>query len=395
MNDRGESINLPLILGGQETGSLERWHLPPHEVLTRILAQGESGRLVVINPWDEFVHWQVYVGNGKIHFANSRKGHYSRLQYLIGRYLDNTPLKLPPQLEDDYPYLYYLWENKTFNSEQTHFVLKQCTQEALVQVLAIAKAHCFFEPRIHLKNIFLNLDPEVLLPPLETKIKYWQQVQRYIHSPFQRPLAKDQEVFNHYLKNNLQKDPYWITCFNASLENLFCLYEIAYRTEISTLELALLLKPLIKTGQLQMLGYDAYVTEPDERLLVAVINRKPTLQRVLRFILESQGFRVLVIEDTCKALAILLAKHPTLILIEEEMLDLGGCPLTELFRQSRALEDVPIIALTKEDSLIEKIKLKLMGISSIIIYPFLPQDLIKIIKGQLSEEIKKSLRARR
>ena len=220
-------------------------------------------------------------------------------------------------------------------------------------------------------------------------------MQRYIHSPFQRPLAKDQEVFNHYLKNNLQKDPYWIKCFHASLENLFCLYEIAYRTEISTLELALLLKPLIKTGQLQMLGYDAYVTEPDERLLVAVINRKPTLQRVLRFILESQGFRVLVIEDSCKALAILLAKHPTLILIEEEMLDLGGCPLTELFRQSRALGDVPIIALTKEDSLIEKIKLKLMGISSIIIYPFLPQDLIKVIKEQLSEEVKNSLRARR
>lgn len=382
MSDSGQlapSQETPTVPLG--IGAAEHWSQSPHQALARLVANRESGRLVVVNPWDEFVHWQVYIGNGRVHFANSRRGHYSRLQYLLGRYLDHTPLKLPLQIEDDYAYIYELWEKKVFTTEQIHLILKQCTQEALVQVLALESTDCFFEDRVHLKNIFLNLDLELSFSSLENKVKYWQQLQRYVHSPFQRPLAQDRDSLNAYFQERLQKDPYWAQCFNASLENLLCLYEIAYRTEISTLELALWLKPLIKSGRLQMLPYDAQASQPDRRPLVALLNNKPGIQRMVRFTLEAEGYRVLVIDDVFKALAILLSKRPSLILIEDEMMDVGGCSIAELFQQAPELAQIPLIALCKEGGLIEKIKLKLMGITVILTYPFLPQELIATVKN--------------
>ncbi|MEB3173905.1 MAG: response regulator [Cyanobacteriota bacterium] len=371
-----ETPTLPLGIG-----AAEHWRQSPHQVLSRLVANRESGRLVAVNPWDEFVHWQVYIGNGRVHFANSRRGHYSRLQYLLGRYLDHTPLKLPLQIEDDYAYIYELWEKKIFTTEQIHLILKQCTQEALVQVLALESTDCFFEDRVHLKNIFLNLDLEQSFSSLENKVKYWSQLQRYVHSPFQRPLAQDRDSLNAYLQERLQKDPYWIQCFNASLENLLSLYEIAYRTEISTLELALWLKPLIKSGSLQMLPYDSQASQPDRRPLVALLNNKPGIQRMVRFTLEAEGYRVLVIDDVFRALAILLSKRPSLVLIEDEMMDVGGCSIVELFQQAPELANIPLIILCKEGGLIEKIKLKLMGIAGLLTYPFLPRELIALVKN--------------
>lgn len=86
----------------------------PAQILQTLITQQETGKLTIYSSLDEFVSWQVYLGNGRIHFANSGVGVMERLNYLLGDYLHKGQIKLPKQLTDDYRYLCDLWKEGIF-----------------------------------------------------------------------------------------------------------------------------------------------------------------------------------------------------------------------------------------------------------------------------------------
>ena len=71
-----------IMLNLSSNSSQEFLQVIPYKLLKRLIMDGVSGRLVIQNPFDEYVNWQVYLGNGKIYFANSAVGLVERLSYL-------------------------------------------------------------------------------------------------------------------------------------------------------------------------------------------------------------------------------------------------------------------------------------------------------------------------
>ena len=69
----------------------------PSTLLNDLVNRQATGKLTIQNPFDELVTWQVYLGNGKIHFANSATGPEERLNYLIGSHLNKRKITLPPE----------------------------------------------------------------------------------------------------------------------------------------------------------------------------------------------------------------------------------------------------------------------------------------------------------
>lgn len=46
----------------------------PYRVLQSLVEKQASGKLVIQNPLDPSIHWRVYLGNGRIHYAGSGIG---------------------------------------------------------------------------------------------------------------------------------------------------------------------------------------------------------------------------------------------------------------------------------------------------------------------------------
>jgi CheY-like chemotaxis protein len=161
------------------------------------------------------------------------------------------------------------------------------------------------------------------------------------------------------------------------MENLDCLYGIASRTQLSTLQLALLMRPLIKSGEIKMLSYQEIKT--DNRPLVVCVNDRPAMQRILQYTLDAGGFRSLQLEDPFKALSILLGQKPKAILLDADMENISGYQLCSLCRKSGALNEVPIFILGENNGISERIRAKLSGASAYIGKPFLPNELLKLI----------------
>ncbi len=353
----------------------------PYNFLQKLVQHQVSGKLIVQNPFDEYVNWQIYLGNGKIHVANSRVGSSERLAYLLGQYLKDRNIQLPTDLIDDYEFICRLRKQEIFSFQETRTILTQCTQEALVQILSLPKSNCYLDSKSRLEQLFLNLDFEQIAALIKPKIRYWWQLRSEINSPFQRPLVEDWQKLHFVLAKTTWNEKNQLQKLNQSLKNLNSLYKIGNLTKISTLQLALLLHPLIKSGDIMMLSYQEI--QEDYRPSIAYIGDRPANQRMAQFTLENSGFKATLIDNPFKALAVLLSQKFDLVLIDTNMVDMDGYQLCSLCRQSDSLKKLPIILLTDENNLTCRIKAKLSGATSHLGKPFLPQELVTMINTHL------------
>ncbi len=264
-----------------------------------------------------------------------------------------------------------------FSFQQTRSILTQFTQEALVQILSLPKATCSFDQQNGLKHLFLNLNLERAIAPIQHKIRYWWELHSDISSPFQRPLVEDWGRVKWILARKYHRNSHWIEQFSQSLKKLSCLYEIAGHTQTSTLELALMLRPQIKGGVIKMLSYQDI--QEDHRPVVICVNNRQSLQRIVQFTLETHGFKVTCIQDPFKALAVIMSQLPSVILIDPDLPNMNGYELCRLLRNSSAIQHVPIVLLTEKQGIIERIQSKLAKASTCLSKPFLPQELLQVV----------------
>ncbi len=355
----------------------------PYRVLQSLLDKQASGKLVVQSPIDSSIHWRIYLGNNRIYFAGSGMGHRERLAYLLGRYLPDKKIILPGIIDDDYQYLCRLWQEGEFSFQEIRAVLAKFTQEALIEILSLNKAFCYFESTMGLEHLLLYLNLKKLMLPVESKVRCWWQLRGQISSPFQRPLVGNQAQLTELLNSPVLAEA------NPSLRQLThylddqgCLYDLANQMSVSTLKLAVMLQPLIKAEAINMGPY--LLPQSDNRPIVACIDDSPAIQRVVKFTLESSGYRVVNIKESLKALTALLNPKPDLILMDINMPDIDGYQLCSLCNKSAALRDIPIIMLTGRDGILDRVKAKMVGAVGYISKPFLPQELVKVVNSYLS-----------
>jgi twitching motility two-component system response regulator PilG len=185
----------------------------PYRVLQNLVEKQASGKLVIQNPLDSSIHWRVYLGNGRIHYAGSGMGAAERLNYLVSRYLPNRKSTLPPQITDDYQYFCNLWQTSQFSFQEVRAVLAKFTQEALIEIVSQNKAFCYFENTVGLEHLLLYLNLKKIMLPVEDKVRLWWQLRSQITSLFQRPLITNRPRLMELIQTELGEK-------NPSLRNL-------------------------------------------------------------------------------------------------------------------------------------------------------------------------------
>jgi two-component system alkaline phosphatase synthesis response regulator PhoP len=118
---------------------------------------------------------------------------------------------------------------------------------------------------------------------------------------------------------------------------------------------------------------------------VLVVDDDLNIQRVLVFTLKQEGFEVIVASDGQSGVEMAQSTQPDLILMDAAMPKLDGYAATQ---QIRAAESdgrrVPIIMLTAEADVGERVKGLRAGADDDIVKPFAPAELMARIKAQLA-----------
>src|ERR671918_1206178 len=117
---------------------------------------------------------------------------------------------------------------------------------------------------------------------------------------------------------------------------------------------------------------------------VLVVDDDLNIQRVLVFTLKQEGYEVHVASDGQAGVEMAASIHPDLILMDVAMPVLDGYTATQHIRASQAGARVPIIMLTSEADVEQRVKGLRAGADDDIVKPFHPLELIARIKALLA-----------
>lgn len=344
-----------------------------HEIAKKKL----SGQLTIRDPNVDSIYWRIYVGNGQVLYAGSIGGQQERFSYLLQQ---NCPQLEFSQLEKpqlDYQYLCQCWQSGKLSLQQVRQLLFLLSQEAILHTLTLPQVQLGFDKKIGLDPLLLSASLQQTVAPLQNSINQWKQLQVDIPSPFHRPFIKELEKFAQAVYQRKTGKPQQIDFLTQTLSQNYCLYEIATKLKMDILKLAIFLQPLIRTD---IIGINPYrSSQNDNRPIVACIDDSKTVQRNVKLILESSGYRVIEIMEPARALTTLVRDKPSLVLMDISMPEIDGYELCRMLRLSSALKEVPIVMLTGRDGLVDRIRARMVGATSYVTKPFQPQQLLSVV----------------
>ena len=113
--------------------------------------------------------------------------------------------------------------------------------------------------------------------------------------------------------------------------------------------------------------------------IVACVDDSKSVQLQVKKTLEMVGYRVLNITEPTAALTVLAHYQPVLILMDINMPELNGFELCKILQRSRKLKNIPIVMLTSEEGIMNRLRAKWLGVLHYLKKPFEPQQLIEVV----------------
>ncbi|MCC5601797.1 response regulator [Nostoc favosum] len=122
----------------------------------------------------------------------------------------------------------------------------------------------------------------------------------------------------------------------------------------------------------------ATVTAQKAHKIVSV-DDSPTILKEISRLLENENFSVVTINDPLKAVLSIIRHKPDLILLDLNMLGINGYELCRIIRNNSLFQNTPIIFVTGNKGIVDKVKAKLVGASGYLTKPFTRAELLKIV----------------
>jgi DNA-binding response OmpR family regulator len=118
---------------------------------------------------------------------------------------------------------------------------------------------------------------------------------------------------------------------------------------------------------------------------VLIADDEPNIVISLEFLLEKDGYRVLVARDGNEALEAIEREVPDLVLLDVMLPRLSGYDVCQRIRQNAAWAKMRVIMLTARGREVEVTKGLALGANAYVTKPFSTRDLLDQVRRQLGD----------
>ena len=108
---------------------------------------------------------------------------------------------------------------------------------------------------------------------------------------------------------------------------------------------------------------------------VLVVEDDPSVRGLLHTLLSAEGYEVATASDGLAGLVKATAQHPSLVLLDLMMPDLGGVRVLEELRDDPELADIPVIVVTGKIDAVPGMR-ALLGEDNVFVKPFAVAELL-------------------
>ena len=122
--------------------------------------------------------------------------------------------------------------------------------------------------------------------------------------------------------------------------------------------------------------------------LIFCIDNTPQVGYLIEEALRPAGYRCTSIQDSIQALAEIIRHKPDLIFLALTMPVANGYEICKQVRRVKAFSQTPIIILTNNDSLMDRMRVKSVGATDFMVKPVDPAKILETVRHYLSQATK-------
>ena len=126
-------------------------------------------------------------------------------------------------------------------------------------------------------------------------------------------------------------------------------------------------------------------TETPGQKTVLVVDDSPTVRKLVSITLEKRGYKVVSAFDGVAAIKEIAAHNPSMILMDVNMPRLDGYQLCKLVKKHETTRDIPVLMLTGNDGMFDRLRGRLVGCAGYVAKPFAPECLVEAVERHMNQ----------
>ena len=117
--------------------------------------------------------------------------------------------------------------------------------------------------------------------------------------------------------------------------------------------------------------------------LIACIDDSRIMGQLMENILTGAGYRFVGIDNAVEALPVLLESQPVLIFLDLMMPIANGYEVCSQIRRISQFKNIPVIILTGNDGIVDRVRAKIVGSSEFLSKPIKPEQVLAVVRKYL------------
>lgn len=371
------SINFRSINGKALSGS--KLDLPMQADLFDTLKQLRfNGQLLLTKP--EGDRWSIYFYLGHVVFATGgchpvKRWYRNLLAYLPEQaadlFAEQSELS---RIETDgnrcwqYQLLHCWVKQGKITRQQATKIIWSTLVEILFDITQTGEVVYKLEPSQFSGQAIVVIDGTALIGEVKRKWLTWQAAKATNYPPNLAPVIRQPDQ----LQQNTSKTVFEM--LNRLLNGQQTLRDIALEMKRETLSVACFLLPYLQSQLVELINIPdlpAPIIESSLELgipspLIACVDDSPLVCHTLEQFMTGSGYRFVGINNPLKAVGMLLSLKPDLIFLDLMMPHTNGYEICDKLRRISIFRNTPIIILTGNDGVIDRVKTKLVGASGFL-----------------------------
>ena len=336
-----------------------------------------TGKLTFINR-QKSLEWYFYLYLGQIIYATGGEHPFRRWRRQIIANFSRVPfnlIALEQELGDrldefgnslwEYDKLFSLYEQKEVDRQQAKDFIWSVVSEILFDITQGREVLCTLEKDQTLFPLLDLIEPQSVIEHTSSIWQEWQVEKIADRSPNLAAVVLQPEQ----LKEKVSAYIYENIC--KLLDTDKTIRDLSIYLKASPQEVTKSLVPYIQSGVLDLVSIPDLLDRDNFNGVVSPLNYgKPLIaciddsimtSHMMEEIISVAGYRFLGINDPVKAISQLIEKKPDLIFLDIVMPNINGYELCAEIRKLPVLINTPIIFLTSNDGIVDRLRAKMTG----------------------------------
>ena len=354
--------------------------------------------------------WSLYLYMGRLTWAAGgphprRRWH----RYLTQHCPQVNPSSISIRTTDnsqcqDFQMLSLLARQQQITAEQAVAVTRSTVSEVLFDIIQQEETRPVsfqFDLKDVLDNSLALVNAEQLLGEIQQIWNAWRALGLADHSPNLSPSLRNPEQLQQHTSEKVYK------MLVSLVDGKRTLRDLAVLTKQDLLQMTRVLVPLYRKGLValnkapdfaiaresarstvlpshQPTGIQAPKPATIDTPIVACIDDSPRECQIMEQILTNAGYRFVGIQDSIQALPVLIEQKPSVIFLDLVMPIANGYEVCAQIRRISQFKKTPIVILTSNDGIIDRVRAKMVGSSGFLAKPVDAGKMLAIVQKCLA-----------